>query len=361
MPAGYDVGPMLERLVEGLTALRNNGRFHEPNLDGTAGDYISFQSWEWPQGVGLYGLARLWLHTGDERLRKMLEDWYEPYREHGLPPLNINTTAPMLALTLLWDRTRDPRWQPMLDSWADRLMAEAPRTGEDGFQHDVSDKVNDGELWDDTLFMVGLFLAAYGEASGRRELVEEAQHQFLVHARYLCDVKTGLWFHGWSFERRDNFAGARWARGNAWITAGLADLPELCRLDPTIERFLNGVLATQIEALLPLQTEGGAWRTLLDDPQSYEETSATAGIAYGLMKAARTGRAGPQALAAGKRALSYIMGQIGPDGVVEGVSYGTRMGHDLQFYRDIPVQPTGYGQSLAILCLAEGLNHMEPT
>src|SRR5690606_25317816 len=35
MPAGYDVGPMLERLVEGLTALRNNGRFHEPNLDGT--------------------------------------------------------------------------------------------------------------------------------------------------------------------------------------------------------------------------------------------------------------------------------------------------------------------------------------
>src|SRR5690554_4361286 len=130
MPAGHNVGPVLERLVEGLAALRNNGRFHEPNLDGTAGDYISFQSWEWPQGVGLYGLARLWLHTGNERLRNMLEDWYEPYREHGLPPLNINTTAPMLGLTLLWNRTRDPRWQPMLDDWADRLMAEAPRTGE---------------------------------------------------------------------------------------------------------------------------------------------------------------------------------------------------------------------------------------
>jgi unsaturated rhamnogalacturonyl hydrolase len=31
------------------------------------------------------------------------------------------------------------------------------------------------------------------------------------------------------------------------------------------------------------------------------------------------------------------------------------MGHDLQFYRDIPIQPTGYGQALAILCLTEGL------
>jgi unsaturated rhamnogalacturonyl hydrolase len=35
------------------------------------------------------------------------------------------------------------------------------------------------------------------------------------------------------------------------------------------------------------------------------------------------------------------------------------MGHDLQFYRDIPIQPTGYGQSLAILCLSEALHHPE--
>ena len=29
-----------------------------------------------------------------------------------------------------------------------------PRTPEGGFQHNVSDKINDDELWDDTLFMV---------------------------------------------------------------------------------------------------------------------------------------------------------------------------------------------------------------
>lgn len=349
----------LNRVVNGLTSLRNDGRFDEPNLDGTAGDYISFHAWEWPQGVGLYGLARLWRDTGEERLRNMLEDWYAAHETRGLPPLNVNTTTPMLALTLLWDRTRDTRWETMLSAWADRVLADMPRTPEGGFQHDVSDKINDGELWDDTLFMVALFLAAYGELSGRRALVEEAQHQFLVHARYLADPETGLWFHGWSFPRRDNFARARWARGNAWITAGLADLPELCRLDPVVTRFLDGVLGAQIAALLPLQTAEGAWRTLLDDPSSYEETSATAGIAYGLMKAARLGRASPEAGRAGCRAVDYVLGQIGSDGVVGGVSYGTRMGHDLQFYRDIPLQPTGYGQSLAILCLAEALNHPE--
>ncbi|SEN58543.1 unsaturated rhamnogalacturonyl hydrolase [Loktanella fryxellensis] len=346
----------LARLVDGLTTLRDDGRFDEPNLDGTAGDYISFAAWEWPQGVGLYGLARRWLDTGDDALRVVLEGWFATHADRGLPGLNVNTTAPMLALTLLWDRTRDPRWQPLLNDWADRVMRDAPRTAEGGFQHDVSDRINDGELWDDTLFMVALFLAAYGQASGRRELVDEAQRQFLVHTRYLADPATGLWFHGWSFARRDNFARARWARGNAWITAGLADLPELCRLDPSVAQFLDGVLGAQIDALLPLQAADGGWHTLLDDPASYVETSATAGIAYGLLKAARIGRAGADARTAGLRGVDYVLGQIGADGVVGGVSYGTRMGHDLQFYRDIPVQPTAYGQSLAILCLSEALN-----
>jgi unsaturated rhamnogalacturonyl hydrolase len=207
--------------------------------------------------------------------------------------------------------------------------------------------------------MMGLFLAAWGEASGRRALVEEAERQVLVHARYLTDTATGLWFHGWSFERRDNFARARWARGNAWITAALADLPELCTLSSSVGSFLDGVLSAQAQALLPLQAEDGAWRTLLDDRTSYRETSATAGIAYGLMKAGRLRRLPEPARAAGLRGLGYVLGQIDNNGTVQGVSYGTRMGHDLQFYRNISIQPTGYGQSLAILCLSEALHHPE--
>jgi unsaturated rhamnogalacturonyl hydrolase len=63
--------------------------------------------------------------------------------------------------------------------------------------------------------------------------------------------------------------------------------------------------------------------------------------------------------AAGLKALEAVMANIDADGVLGNVSYGTRMGHDLQHYRDIPIQPTGYGQALAILCLTEGLIHAE--
>ena len=350
----------LRRLVTGFEALRDEGRFDEPNLDGTRGDYISFAAWEWPQGVGLYGLAQLWLARGrDPELGAMLTGWYDRARTRGLPSLNVNTTAPMLALSILWRETGDPRHGAALADWADRVMATAPRTGFGGFQHDATDKVNTGELWDDTLFMVALFLASYGQGAKRPDLVDEAVRQFLAHAHFLADRETGLWFHGWTFQGRHNFARARWARGNAWVTACLLDVFDLADIPAAPAAFLRDILRDQVAALLPLQTARGAWRTLLDDPTSYEEISATAGFAYGLMKGARLGLLGTDATQAGRRAVEAVLRHIGPDGVVGGVSYGTRMGHDLQFYRDIPIQPTGYGQSLAILALVEALREAE--
>ncbi|BCH30189.1 glycosyl hydrolase [Mesorhizobium sp. L-8-10] len=357
-PNAHDIRIGLDRLVAGMTGLRHDGRFHEPNLDGTAGDYISFDSWEWPQGVGLYGLIRLWLFTGRDDLRSLVEVWYQARLEAGLPELNVNTTAPMLGLSVLWSKTRDPRWKGPLDDWANRVIRELGRTPEGGFEHHVSDKVNDNELWDDTLYMVALFLASYGQAADRSELIHEASRQFLVHTRYLADTHTGLWFHGWTFQGRHNFARARWARGNAWITAGILDLFDLAELAPPVRVFLEGVLVSQVEALLPLQTSSGAWRTLLDDATSYEEISATAGIGYGLLKGHRLGLGNAAWRTAGLRALEAVMNNIAEDGTVLNVSYGTRMGHDLQFYRDIPIQPTGYGQALAILCLSEALQHV---
>jgi unsaturated rhamnogalacturonyl hydrolase len=358
--SGEETRTKLDRLVAGMARLKDDGRFHEPNLDGTAGDYTSFDSWEWPQGVGLYGLVRLWQITGRDDLRRQIESWYAARLAEGLPALNVNTTAPMLGLSLLWRTTRDPRWHAALDGWADRVMSDLGRTEEGGFEHHVSDKVNAGELWDDTLYMVALFLASYGQGSGRRELIDEAVRQFLVHTRYLADRRSGLWFHGWTFKGRHNFAEACWARGNAWIAAGIPDLLDLAELPSSVAAFLRGVLVTQIEALLPLQTASGAWRTLLDDPTSYEEISAAAGIGYALLKGSRMGLGTPEWRAAGLRALQAVLDNIDADGTVRNVSYGTRMGHDLQFYKDIPIQPTAYGQALAILCLAEALQHVEP-
>ena len=69
----------------------------------------------------------------------------------------------------------------------------------------------------------------------------------------------------------------------------LVDLPAG---DP-VRRFLVEVLEAQVAALARLQDGSGLWHTLLDDPSSYLEASATAGFAYGILKAVRKGYSTP--------------------------------------------------------------------
>nr|WP_286673711.1 glycoside hydrolase family 88 protein [Candidatus Symbiopectobacterium endolongispinus] len=61
----------------------------------------------------------------------------------------------------------------------------------------------------------------------------------------------------------------------------------------------------------------------------------------------------------GKKTLQAVRQNIDAQGTVQNVSYGTRMGRTLDFYKEIPLQPTAYGQSLAILCLSEGIRIAE--
>ena len=53
------------------------------------------------------------------------------------------------------------------------------------------------------------------------------------------------------------------------------------------------------------------------------------------------------------RGLRAIVAQISPSGEVLNVSFGTAMGHTLQFYKDIPILSMPYGQALVMLALVE--------
>ena len=52
----------------------------------------------------------------------------------------------------------------------------------------------------------------------------------MLHVKYLQDSRTGLWFHGWTFDGRHNFAKALWARGNSWVTIAIPEFIEMLDL-----------------------------------------------------------------------------------------------------------------------------------
>lgn len=329
------------------------GKLQHNRGTGDIHDHLTLDTWEWPQGVAVYAMYKLYKATGNKQTLEDMRAWYARHLAKGLPSKNVNTMAPMLGMTLLYKETGDETYRPIIEEWSQWVMMQMPRTQEGGLQHITSDDVNEQQLWDDTLYMTCLFLYQAGDALGREDMKQEAEYQFLLHIKYLHSPKTGLWYHGYCFQGRHHFGQAYWGRGNSWFTACAVDFAEWIP-DGPVRRLILNTWQEQCKALLSVQDpESGLWHTLLDQPDSYLETSASAAIAYGLLKGSRLGLLDEDCRAAGEKALQGVIAQVAEDGTVQGVSYGTPMGWTQDFYRTIPIQPTAYGQGLTFLMLTE--------
>ncbi|MFO6300382.1 beta-galactosidase BglB [Rahnella selenatireducens] len=325
--------------------------------DGRVIDTKGWAGWEWTHGIGLYGIYQYYQQTGDEKMRAVIDDWFTARLAEGTPTKNVNTMSPFLTLAYRYEETANAAWRPYLERWAEWVMYEMPRTDKGAMQHIVYNNENHQQMWDDTLMMSVLPLAKIGKLLDRPEFVEEATYQFLVHVQYLMDRETGLWFHGWTFDGHHNFAQARWARGNSWLTIAIPEFLELVDLpeNNATRRYLIQVLESQVSALAKCQDDSGLWHTLLDDPHSYLESSATAGFAYGILKAVRKRYIDASYATVAEKAIQGVIKHINPAGELTQTSFGTAMGSDLDFYREIALTSMPYGQAMAILCLSEYL------
>ena len=325
--------------------------------DGRVIDTKGWAGWEWTHGIGLYGIYQYYQQTGDEKMRAVIDDWFTARLAEGTPTKNVNTMSPFLTLAYRYEETGNDEWRPYLERWAEWVMFEMPRTDKGAMQHIVYNNENHQQMWDDTLMMSVLPLAKIGKLLDRPEFIEEATYQFLIHVQYLMDRQTGLWFHGWTFDGHHNFAQARWARGNSWLTIAIPEFLELVDLpeNNATRRYLLQVLESQVSALAKCQDDSGLWHTLLDDPQSYLESSATAGFAYGILKAVRKRYIDASYAPVAEKAIQGVIKHINPAGELTQTSFGTAMGNDLDFYREIALTSMPYGQAMAILCLSEYL------
>jgi unsaturated rhamnogalacturonyl hydrolase len=347
----------IDTLMKNLSQIKDNTGEFLLDFDGLIVDDKSWHVWNWPQGVGLYGIFKFWKITNNEDAFELIKGWFDDRFIEGVPPKNVNTMAPLLTLAFLYEETRDQTYLPYLERWAEWVMYEMPRTDEDGLQHMTYGPENKNQLWDDTLMMTVLPLAKIGKLLNKPEYIEEAKKQFLIHIKYLADKKTGLWFHGWTFEEEHNYAEALWGRGNCWITIAIPELIEILDLKEGdfFREFLLSTLNKQIKALAQYQNESGLWHTLINDPTSYLEASATAGFAYGILKSIHKRYISSEYQEMADKAIRGIIREIGKDGALNKVSVGTGMGDTLEFYKEIRTTTMPYGQSLAILCLSEFL------
>lgn len=312
-------------------------------------------TWDWPCGVAYYGICEAYEATNEEAYLNAVKDRVDEYMELGLPHWTVNTCSMGHCLLTLYRHTGDEKYLEIVKSKIAYLRSEAPRFGENVLQHTVS--VNNDfpeQAWADTLFMAAFFLLRAGVELKDEALIDDALNQYYWHIKYLQDPETGLFYHGYDNIAKNHMSAFYWGRANAWAAYTMSQvgvcLPQ-CYLFP---KFLDivGSLNDLLASVKLLQTENGLWRTILDDPESYEEVSASCGIA-----AAMLAKGNPLHLKYVNKAIPGVLSNISPDGRVRNVSGGTAVMKDRDGYRNISrnwIQ--GWGQGLALAFLAGVLN-----
>lgn len=313
-------------------------------------------TWDWPCGVAYYGISSAFEATGNKDYLNQMKERIDEYIELGLPDWTVNTCAMGHCLITLYEETGDEKYWDIVISKTEYLQKKALRFGNHVLQHTVS--VNNDfpeQAWADTLFMAAFFLLRVGVKLGDQEIIADALNQYYWHIKYLQDTEKGLYYHGYNNIEGSHMSGFYWGRANAWAAYTMSQVGRILPQAYLYPQFLDvvGSLNEQLSALKLVQTENGLWRTILDDEDSYEEVSASCGIA-----AAMLAKGNPLHLKYINKSISGILQHISPDGRVMDVSGGTAVMNDRDGYRNISrdwIQ--GWGQGLALTFLSEVLNY----
>jgi unsaturated rhamnogalacturonyl hydrolase len=204
----------------------------------------------------------------------------------------------------------------------------------------------------DNMHFDGPFFARLFSATGDDRYRRLAVDNLLGSIDLLLEPRTDLFHHFW-IEREGRPNGVLWGRGNGWAMLGLLHtLAGLPASDPACSRILE-VFRRQAAALAALQDPAtGDWHTVLDDPDSYLESSIAAFVVDGWSTAIQAGWLGHEYRPVIERALAALLGHVEADGKLAGVSYETFPSTRREHYRRMPrnaVVPWGQGPLITAL------------
>ena len=116
-------------------------------------------------------------------------------------------------------------------------------------------------------------------------------------------------------------------------------------------RETDRILAKLLGALLPHQTPGGLWRTLIDDPTSYEETSASAMFLFAMARRHHLGWSPAGSDDPIGRCAAALLRHVDAAGRFLGCSEGTWPG-TLEYYRGLSCGEWWWGTGAFLLAMA---------
>lgn len=261
-----------------------------------------------------------------------------------LAPKELDDAGALCAAMIKAQRLeKGADYSSMIDNFADYIRYRQFRFPDGTF---ARNRPHPNTLWIDDLYMSVPALAQIGVLKDDNDCFRDAIQQLLLFSERMFCPEAGLFMHG-RVSGMKHHPKYFWGRANGWALLAMVELLKVLPEDFRDRDQISEFFTLHVQGLARLQSGSGFWHQLLDRPNSYYETSATAIISYSFAWAINNGylhaeEYGPAVLLA----WNALNSTIHNNGQVDGTCVGTGMGFDPAFYLHRPVSvyaAHGYG------------------
>lgn len=269
-----------------------------------------FGHWNYPLGVTLYGLLHTAILLGNEDLKQYIRDhvqlcidtfdyalWDKEQYGGATGIHNLLTSidslddcgsfASMMLEVHKQLGLKDVK--KVADYVGDYIFNHQARL-EDGtfFRKEMMHHFHNQTMWADDLYMSVPFLTRYYKFTGDQKYADDAANQFFGFKKRLFMPEENIMSHVYDF-KYDTKTNVPWGRGNGWVVFSMTELLEELPEDHPKRSDLIEFLNVLCEGYLRLQDEEGMWHQVLNDWESYPETSCTSMFIYAFSRGIRFG------------------------------------------------------------------------
>jgi unsaturated rhamnogalacturonyl hydrolase len=287
----------------------------------------------YPEVCTWYGALTYAKLSGDKKMEARLEERFKPLFGADSVLINVPNHVDFTVFGTvpleLYIITKDQKYLRLGKNMADRQWAppegniinpNSKRYFDKGFTPQT-------RMWIDDMYMIPAVQVQAYRATKDVKYIERAAREMVLYLDSL-QRPNGLFYHAPDVP-------FFWSRGNGWMAAGMSELlSSLPKNNPDRPRIMEGY-KKMMESLLKYQAPNGTWRQLIDEPESWCETSGTGMFTFAMITGVKNGWLDKTIYgAAARKAWLGLVSYIDENSDVREVCQGTNKKNDRQYYFD---------------------------
>jgi rhamnogalacturonyl hydrolase YesR len=160
---------------------------------------------------------------------------------------------------------------------------------------------------------------------------DEAGKQIINFNKYLFDKDLNRYSHGW-ISKTGKRTSVFWGRANGWILWAESEALKYIPKENKQYKNIEEIYVKHLNGIISCQDKDGMWHQILDDKNSFKETSCTAMFIIALSRGIISGLIEKENSENVFRAWSSLQDKINSKGIVKDICCGTGIGPDKEFY-----------------------------